>query len=414
MTTFSPEPTRDRSGLAPMLNTLGAVIVGFWVVVQYINRPHADPVVLVVSMVALGAWVARAFVPEAWRAGARIRDLGCLVMIVAGSLVTEPTEALLITPAIVGVVALVADARHRFVVGVAVAVLGAAIVMIESVAANESSGFLLGCLGGFALGLIVGLNRRQLVRATQRERELFARTLEVENEQQRSALLADRATIARDIHDVLAHSLGGLVVQLDAVEALLEAGRVDDAASRVTAARALAGDGLSEARRAVAALRDPLGHAHTDSSLDTLTARDALRRLLELHTSLGGTLLLAGSLDVGDAFIRLDTAHRRALAGVVREALSNARRHAAGEPVTVTVDEVPPGRGAGSRILGLAVSNPLGVGLGGVGVGLGAVRDPGNGLLGMRERYRELGDDSSVSASVVGDAFIVETRTVMA
>ena len=70
-------------------------------------------------------------------------------------------------------------------------------------------------------------------------------------------LLAQRQSVARDIHDVLAHSLGGLVIQLDAVEALLESGDVDAARSRVADARALAASGLGEARRAVDALRDP-------------------------------------------------------------------------------------------------------------------------------------------------------------
>ena len=101
--------------------------------------------------------------------------------------------------------------------------------------------------------MLVGFSRRQ-VRIDRRRRRR-----EAEREQQRARLLADRSRAARDIHDVLAHSLGGLVLQLDAVEALLEAGRVDEATRRAGDARALAADGLAEARRAVHALRDDTG-----------------------------------------------------------------------------------------------------------------------------------------------------------
>src|SRR5438067_2045253 len=82
----------------------------------------------------------------------------------------------------------------------------------------------------------------------------LGRTGRANRGQARAAALDERARIAREIHDVLAHSLGALAVQLDVAEALL-----DDGAERaqvrehVSRARGLTVDGLAEARRAIAA-----------------------------------------------------------------------------------------------------------------------------------------------------------------
>ena len=277
---------------------------------------------------------------------------------------------------------------------------------------SRSPSFLLACLGGLALGCVVGYNRRQNRVAEVTARQLLAREVEIEREQQHSALLADRARVARDIHDVLAHSLGGLVIQLDAVEALLENGRTDEAAARVTAARSLAADGLGEARRAVATLRDLRSRPpraairSTDRTPSTASSRPT--------GQLGGQVSASGL----DALTALDAEHCRALAGVLREALSNARRHAPGAPVAVaaTAD-------AGRGTLRVTVSNPVGAGVAGPSAAAALPLPPparcrdraggGQGLPGMRDRLAELGDGSRVAAGCWGDSFVVDAEVVV-
>jgi signal transduction histidine kinase len=392
--------TPSRTGLAPVLNGVGAVVVAFWLFRGDSVPGGLTPTVLVVSFVAIAAWAARSIVwPNPNRVPRSVRqaiglDVLLAVMVLAGSLMTVPTDGLMVTPAIVAVAAATGSLHRPFAFGATLGVVGFAVVAAALLLDHREGTFFLGYGGGFALGIVVGFSRRQGRAAEVRERELAARDLAVEREQQRSALLADRASVARDIHDVLAHSLGGLVIQLDAVEALLESGRVDDAAARVTSARSLAAEGLGEARRAVAALRDP---DHETAGSDSLGAADALDRLVDAHESLGGRVDVSGAAHgaVGPALAALDGRHRRVLAAVVREALSNARRHAPGEVVSVAVSPVRSG------ILRVVVSN---------GVPAAAEGSPGggHGLRGMRERTAELGDRSSLTARRAGDRFVVE------
>src|SRR5207248_11196205 len=73
----------------------------------------------------------------------------------------------------------------------------------------------------------------------------------------RSAALAERARIARDLHDVLAHSLSGLSLQLESARLLAEReGAGEPLLQTLARSRRLAADGVDEARRAERALQD--------------------------------------------------------------------------------------------------------------------------------------------------------------
>ena len=123
------------------------------------------------------------------------------------------------------------------------------------------------------VGLMVGASRRQYVERTFQAEQLLAERVRADAERDRAAALAERNRIGREVHDVLAHSLGALSVQLDAADALLESG--DDstkARQLVQQARRLAVQGLEETRQAVHALRDePVALAE---QLASLAARD--------------------------------------------------------------------------------------------------------------------------------------------
>ena len=85
---------------------------------------------------------------------------------------------------------------------------------------------------------------------------LLAQTQRSHEEQLRAARLEESTRIAREIHDVLAHALAGLTIQLEATSALIEQGADrTDVLARVQRAHELASEGLRETRLAVGALR---------------------------------------------------------------------------------------------------------------------------------------------------------------
>ena len=195
---------------------------------------------------------------------------------------------------------------------------------------------------GFALAaaLLLGLNRRQYLARTEQAHQLLAESQRARQEQARAAALDERARIAREIHDLLAHSLGALAVQLEVAEALLADG-IDprQVQTHLHRARGLAVDGLTEARRAVAALRGEI------PPLPQL-----LDGLLLQYRADGG---VAPPLKVSGVERSLPPDAALAALRTAQEAISNARKHAPGAAVRVgltyaddvtvlTVSDTPP------------------------------------------------------------------------
>ncbi|MEN0101769.1 MAG: histidine kinase [Curtobacterium sp.] len=380
-----PEPTdpsagRSRSRLGWVLSAVGIVAVTFWFIRNGIAE-QLPPWVWVVGGVTIAAWTLREFVRTP-----RTMAAAGAVMVVAGSAVVAPTDALMIAAVIVGIVVLQASAAVPVWAGVVAALVALVEIAVSASLEGATVQFVLGSCAGLVLGILVGFSRRQYRVAEQQARQ-------AERDQQRARLLADRSRAARDIHDVLAHSLGGLVLQLDAVEALLEAGRVDEATQRAGAARTLAADGLAEARRAVHALRDD-AEADTDTAATTDTAPVAapgagLHPLVAAHRDFGGELVVTGDLALAD----LDDAHRAVVVASTREALSNARRHAPGRPVSLSVIR-------DGDAVDVVVANPLSGG--------------GHGLIGIHERFAELDAGATVEAERSEDEFVVAMHVPVA
>ncbi|MER6948875.1 histidine kinase [Nonomuraea sp. NPDC000554] len=206
---------------------------------------------------------------------------------------------------------------------------------------------------------LIGINHRQHVVQRRHAELLLEQTRRAQAEHARAAALDERTRIAREIHDVLAHSLGALGVQLELAEAVLEE-RADVPTALVTVRRArrLATEGLAEARNAVAALRQ-----------DIPALTDALAALAEAHRRDHRS---AVRFDPSGTPRPLSSAAAVSLLGTAREALTNAAKHAPGEPVSMTLDFT------GDRVR-LRVANPL------TGGGV-PTESPGFGLAGMRER----------------------------
>jgi len=174
-----------------------------------------------------------------------------------------------------------------------------------------------------------GLTRHAyLLRAEQAERTL-AEARRAHEAETHAAALAERARIAREIHDVLAHSLAAVSVNLQAAEGLLGTLRSGDAELAkaiecISRAGVLTRAGMAEARRAIQALRD-----------DAVPLADQLSALAKEWEADGGVpadFSVIGSARTVSAEAGL-TAFRTA-----QEALTNARKHAPGQPVRLSLE----------------------------------------------------------------------------
>jgi signal transduction histidine kinase len=245
--------------------------------------------------------------------------------------------------------------------------------------AETLAGYPAAIIGLWAFGLT---RRAYMLRAEEAEQALEQARRAHAAENQASAL-AERARIAREIHDVLAHSLAAVSVNLQAAEGLLGELPADARGSEVTQAmecieRAVAftRDGMTETRRAITALREGSDAADaaapaTGPAPTRLVAE--LRRLTEEHQGDGDAavdLELIGEPRPVGAETAL-TAYRTA-----QEALTNARKHAPGEPVTIGLTFAP-------AALEVRVVNALPAA---DGAGPLAHTGGGYGLTGLRER----------------------------
>ena len=200
--------------------------------------------------------------------------------------------------------------------------LGALVVAVAALGTPSRNELIAEGAFAVAAGLMAGASRRQYLDRTRQAEELLAERVRADAERDRAAALAERNRLGREIHDLLAHSLGALSVQLDAADALLEAGHDPDKARRlIQDARVLAVQGLDETRQAVHALRDePVELAE---QLDSLASRERAELIVE-----GRPRRLAPEAGV-------------ALYRAAQEALTNARKHAPGAPVTIKLDFEP-------------------------------------------------------------------------
>ena len=366
-----------RGQLGRGLSLFGAVIISWSPIAQYVH--HQLPLwVLVGALLANVAWVTFVLLPVRARSFALV----CMgIMVVAGSLTAAAVDGAAVVPAAFAVLWLTRDVRRPSWHGLVLAVITGVLVVVGNALAPISLLGVIAMEAGVVVGFLAGLSRRQFVVAEIRSRELV-------EEHARTDVLAARTQLASEIHDVLAHSLGGLVIQLDAADALLESGETSAAAAKVREARALAAEGLSEARRAVAALSESPVDATARVPADQVVADVAA--LVTAHDSLGGTAELRQVGEGSDVSKRVEQALRRA----VQEGLTNARKHAPGQRVDVVLTWT-------AGWVELQIINPV------------AAKTPssegGHGLIGMRERFAIL-PGGSASAGKSGKNFIVTVK----
>lgn len=200
-----------------------------------------------------------------------------------------------------------------------------------------------------------------------------------------AAAAAERGRLAREMHDVLAHSLSALALQLESTRLLARSrGADDDVMRALDRAHHLAAGGLDEARRAIAAERG-----------DTLPGPDRIGALADAFAEQSG---LPVALEVRGSPRELAPEARLAVYRTAQEALTNVCRHATAERVDVSLDYLPDRTVLVVEDHAVAGAPPSSV------LSLGS----GYGLTGMRERAELLGGELLAAPTTGG--FKVELR----
>ncbi|HEY7429612.1 MAG TPA: histidine kinase [Streptosporangiaceae bacterium] len=277
--------------------------------------------------------------------------------------------------------------------GAALAVGALAFLLVADVAglhSHRTATGLASILGLVAVYTVVVLGRRLRSQDDQAER-LLLELEQARGAELRAVALAERQRLAREMHDVLAHSLSGLLLQLEGARLLSEEGPAEPRlTSTIDRAHHLAKQGLGEARRAIAMLRD--------DELPGPGQLPALAAEFERDTGVRCTLRIAGS-EPG-----LGSQAKLALYRVAQEALTNVRRHSRPDRVEVHLGYQPH---AATLVVEDFAAGAEGVAQGGPAAG-GETAPPagqpgsGYGLTGMRERAELLGGTLSASPTPAG------------
>ena len=198
------------------------------------------------------------------------------------------------------------------------AIVAVAAVLLIMVALNtwqdfKGPFFLL--YGGVLLLAVAGfgvLERHRQIRLRQQQRS--------QEEISQLAQMVERERIARDLHDIMGHSLSSIVLKADLAKALLKAGKVEDAAQHLTELAQVARDSLSQVRQTVS------GYKHKGLLAEVSTLAQRLRE----H---GFAVTLEGEVP------KLAAREETALILVLTELVTNILRHSKGDSCRICFRE---------------------------------------------------------------------------
>ncbi|GAA3183893.1 sensor histidine kinase [Blastococcus jejuensis] len=203
-------------------------------------------------------------------------------------------------------------------------------------------------------------------------------------EQAAAAVADERARIARELHDLVAHSMGVIVIQSQAGQRSLDA-RPDLARGALQSIETAGRQGLAEMRRLLGLLTGA-----SDGTVAPQPSLDGLDELVERVRAAGVPVELTVDGDVDSLPSGVELAAYR----IVQEALTNVLKHAG--PAT-------------ARVVVRARCGAVDIEVCDDGPGTGAAPGRGHGLVGMRERAALYG--GSVEAGVLpGGGFRVHAR----
>ncbi|WP_219519046.1 sensor histidine kinase [Nonomuraea ceibae] len=236
------------------------------------------------------------------------------------------------------------------------------------------------------IAVLFGYNVRVRRNATARLLAEERRTQEAEGAQ---AVLEERARIARELHDVVAHHMSVIAIQAEAVP-LRAAGDPAQLEAGLAEIRGLSLEAIAQLRQVLGVLRDQEGRTDTapQPGLDRIDELVANARA----TGLSVLVKRPESVDGLPPAVGL-SAYR-----IIQESLSNAMRHAPGATVMLDIGRDDTG-------LRLHVTN---------GPGSSPAGEPGagQGLVGMRERAALLGGTLAAGPVPVGGFQVTATLPI--
>ena len=245
----------------------------------------------------------------------------------------------------------------------------------EGLSAPGKLGFFSGIILPAVVVLVVGLvrsNQKERTIALQAQAEL---THEEMTTRENFARQEERDRIARDMHDTLSHRLSMIAVYAGGL-----AYRKDlDPEETRKSARTI----RDEAEAAVGDLREALHSLRSEGRIDP---REGVESLVERSRQAGMNVEVRYQAGAGPQSLEeLSTMAGHALNRAVQEGLTNARKHAPGEPVTITIAAL-------ADALLITMSNPTAQ-----AKEKGSGNSGGYGIVGMRERASVVGGSLQVN-----------------
>jgi signal transduction histidine kinase len=303
------------------------------------------------------------------------RRTGGLLLVIASSALLAAFQPDGVWQACPYFVAIVGAVRFSWQRAVAIYVLSLVVLIVVTTANGH---------GDDAWGVVIGSLPWFLVLRLMRRMREYGEALELSQEAEaRAAADAERGRVAREMHDVLAHSLSALALQLESARLVArDRGADPELIDSIDRAHHQAVEGLEEARRAIGALRG-----------DALPGPERLAALVEAFEEQSGVEAEFETLGEPRA---LPADASLALYRTAQEALTNVRRHAAPDRVTIRLEYRDD-----ATVLAVEDSASRGA-----AIPVGAPAGGGYGLTGMRERAELL--DGRLTAAPTATGFRVE------
>jgi len=383
-TVFAVEPVVPLSPTTyRWLRPLAVVLVGFVVTTAFQTKPgpgtHGQHLAVTLALIVVA--VATVAVVRLAAAQPSLLLALLIVAVVSSAALTglQPNGPgfLALFPAVSAAALRLPDRLSAAVAALAVAALAVAWALAGN---RPFTGVVLNEFGVVAF-YFVSMFARRFREANDQAQRLIVELEQTRAAQAQAAALGERQRLAREMHDVLAHSLSGLVLNLEGARLLAERGDADpQVGDAIERAHRLAKTGLEEARRAIGMLRD-----------DALPGPERLAALAAEFEGAGG---VPCHLSVTGDERDLDADGRLTLYRVAQEALTNIRKHA----LAVRVELHLAYEAAGTRLVVEDFERdgdrpPPGDGT-------------GYGLTGMRERAELLG--GTLTAAPTAGGFRVE------
>ena len=372
-------PGEPRAGEVAFLRTVGLGYVALFLVITFTTEPkpslEGKGLGVLVAFVGL---VAGVVLTNPGREVPQRRRVAGLLVVAASSAVLvalQPSGLWQASPYFLAVVAAMRLERRTGAVVLATSLTAMAAVAGAKGEWGKALTVMVGAIPWFLVLRLMRAFREQALELQQ------SRAAEAE-----AAAEAERSRVAREMHDVLAHSLSALALQLETTRLTARNHDVDpELATAIDRAHHLAVAGLDETRRAMRALRG--------EELPGPERVPALARAFEEQSGLPVAVEIQGEPR------QLEPDARLALYRTAQEALTNVRKHATPERVELVLDYR-----ADETVLVVAdhARDRLPV------VVTDANGSGGYGLTGMRERAELLGGE--LSAGPTGDGFRVELR----